>query len=238
MQDGFIPPHGGYKKLKSYQKSVVVYDATLYFCDRFFKNNRRQTDQMEQAARSGKQNIAEGSLASATSKKTEIFLTNVARASLGELQEDYEDFLRNQPAPIWEKDHPTAIQITALSRNSPDVYETYRDFIEHDSPEVVANFIRHLILQTMYMLGRQIQKLEADFLENGGFRERMTAARLKARGDAASEDAGAEQAPNCPECGATMISRTARKGPNAGKSFWGCSKFPECRAIVNKVGES
>ena len=116
MPTGFIPPHGGYKKLKSYQKSLIVYAATLYFCGRFFAANRRQTDQMEQAARSGKQNIIEGSMASATSKETEIKLTNVARASLEELLEDYRDFLRSRGAPVWPKDSKEALYVRRLSR--------------------------------------------------------------------------------------------------------------------------
>ena len=181
MQGGFIPQNSGYKKLKSYQKALIIYDATVYFCRRFFSRDRRQTDQMEQAARSGKQNIAEGSMASATSKQTEIHLTNVARASLGELLEDYEDFLRIRHLPIWEKDHAIARKITELSRNSEENYETYRSYIENESPEISANTIRHLIMQASFMLNRQIQSLEQEFLAHGGIRERMTNARLESR---------------------------------------------------------
>src|SRR5271157_6020557 len=93
-ENGFIPLHGGYQKLLSYQKSEIVYDGTVYFCKRFFKKYDRTIDQMVQAARSGKQNIAEASMASGTSKETEIKLTNIARASLEELLADYRDFLR------------------------------------------------------------------------------------------------------------------------------------------------
>lgn len=238
---GFIPPNSGYKKLKSYQKSVIIYDGTIYFCGRFYRNNRRQTDQMEQAARSGKQNIAEGSMASATSKQTEIHLTNVARASLGELLEDCEDFLRINKLPIWEKTHPTAMKITELSRRSDENYETYRPYIENESPEVSANTIRHLILQAMLMLNKQIQRLEQDFLKDGGIRERMTNARSEYRNtppslsslSSLSSVSTAPPTPLCPLCDSPMKQRTARIGTNAGKSFWGCSKYPDCKGTIS-----
>lgn len=235
MNPGFIPPNSGYKKLKSYQKSVVIYDATVYFCHRFYKNNRRQTDQMEQAARSGKQNIAEGSMASATSKQTEIHLTNVARASLGELKEDYEDFLRINKLPIWDKCHTMAVRITELSRRSEENYETYRVYIENESPEISANTIRHLILQAMLMLNKQILRLEQDFLKHGGIRERMTNARLQfhehssSQSSMSSKSSSPQAPPSCPLCGSTMKRRTARIGASVGTSFWGCSKYPDCR---------
>ncbi len=180
-EGGFIPPHGGYRRLKSYIKAEIVYDATVYFCGRFHAHNRRQTDQMEQAARSGKQNIAEGSLASATSKRTEVHLTNVARASLGELLEDYHDFLRTRGLPCWTPEHPEAARLSGLARLPDESYATYRSRIEDAAPEVSANTIRHLILQACFLLDRQIGRLERDFVREGGIRERMTAARLKAR---------------------------------------------------------
>jgi four helix bundle protein len=104
MPDGFIPPHGGYKKLLSYRKALIVFQATVYFCDRFIDKRSRTHDQMVQAARSGKQNIVEGSMASGTSKETEIKLTNVARASLEELLEDYSDFLLVRGLQEWSED--------------------------------------------------------------------------------------------------------------------------------------
>lgn len=240
MQGGFIPPNSGYRKLKSYQKSVIIYDATVYFCRRFFAHDPRQTDQMEKAARSGKQNIAEGSMASATSKQTEIHLTNVARSSLGELKEDYEDFLRTRRLPIWEKNHPTAQEITRLSRISEEVYETYRHLIEHDSSEISANTIRHLAIQCILMLNKQIQRQEQEFMAGGGIRERMTRARLEAIGQSSSVSSMSSESsvsslpssstvPACPSCGAAMKRRTARSGKNSGNAFWGCSKFPDCR---------
>ena len=115
---GFIPPHGGYENLVSYQKAEIVYDATIQFCSRCLEKRDRTCDQMIQAARSAKQNIIEGSMASATSKETEIKLTNVARASLEELLEDYRDFLRSRQAPVWPKDSKEALYVRRLSRQA------------------------------------------------------------------------------------------------------------------------
>ena len=138
--EGFIPTHGGYRNLFSYQKAEIIYDGTVYFTNRFFHKYDRTVGQMVQAARSGKQNIAEGSMASATSKETEIKLTNVARASLEELQIDYEDFLRNNKLPIWEKNHRLVTRLRELNKNTANpTYETFKKAIEHESPEICAN---------------------------------------------------------------------------------------------------
>jgi four helix bundle suffix protein len=178
---GFIPPHGGYQKLLSYQKALVVFDATVYFCDRFIDKKSRTHDQMVQAARSGKQNILEGSQASGTSKETEIKLTNVARASQEELLEDYQDYLRTRGLRLWDKNSREALFVRKLGAQ-PDVsYESYRTYIETRPPEVVANIIICLIHQTNYLLDQQLRRLEQDFLKEGGLRERMTRARLAVR---------------------------------------------------------
>lgn len=179
---GFIPAHGGYRNLLTFQKSEIVYDGTVYFTKRFFRKYDRTVDQMVQAARSGKQNIAEASVASATSKETEIKLTNVARASLEELQIDYEDFLRTQKLPLWEKENPLVARLRELNRNAPKTtYETFQKAIEHESPEICANTMITLIKITTYLLSRQIQQLEQAFLSEGGLRERMMNARNKER---------------------------------------------------------
>jgi len=177
---GFIPAHGQYRKLISYQKAEVVYDMTVRFCDRFLERRDRTVDQMVQAARSGKQNIAEGSQASGTSTETEIKLTNVARASLEELRVDYEDYLRVRDLRLWSKDSPEACYIRNLGRTGLS-FETYRRFCETRSAEVIANIALCLIHQTNYLLDQQIRRLEADFVKNGGIRERMTQARLAYR---------------------------------------------------------
>jgi four helix bundle suffix protein len=181
MPEGFIPPHGGYKNLLSYQKAEIVYDATVYFCGRFLSKKDRTFDQMIQGARSGKRNIIEGSLASAASKETEVKLTNVARASLEELLADYRDFIRTRGMEEWSKDHPYAKRLRELTRSPDAAYETFRKGIEHEEPAICANVIMGLIKVTCYLLDRQMKRLEKDFIEQGGLRERMTRERLRER---------------------------------------------------------
>jgi four helix bundle suffix protein len=136
---------------------------------------------MVQAARSGKQNIIEGSAASGTSKEMELKLTGVARASLEELLADYRDFLRVRDLTLWSKDSREARYVRTLGNRSHESYETYRDFMETRPAEVIANIAICLIHQANYLLDRQIKRLEQDFLKEGGLRERMTRARLQAR---------------------------------------------------------
>ena len=178
---GFIPKHGGYRNLLSYQRAEVIYDGTVYFTNRFYKKYDRTIDQMVQAARSGKQNIAEGCMASATSKETEIKLINVARASLEELKIDYEDFLRTRKLPIWEKEHRFVARFREINRTPNANYQTFEKGIENENPEICANVMICLVNITTYLLAKQLQSLEKDFLEHGGLRERMTKARIESR---------------------------------------------------------
>lgn len=179
--NGFIPPHGGYEQLLSYQKALIVFDATVYFCNRFIRPTDRTKDQMIQAARSGKQNIAEGSNVSGTSKELEIKLTQVARASLEELRLDYEDFLRSRQLSLWPDGHRYVQRLRELNRQPGANYQTFRQGIENPSPEVCVNVIRGLVKLTCFLLDRQIQRLEQDFLRDGGIRERMFRARTEQR---------------------------------------------------------
>ena len=181
MSDGFIPKHGGYKKLLSFRKAEIVYDATVYFCDRFIDKRSRTHDQMVQAARSGKQNIIEGSMASATSKEMEIKLTNVARASLEELLTDYRDFLRVRGLQEWPSDHAYTVRLRELNRIPDASYATFRKGIENIDAAISANVIIGLIRVTSYLLDRQIRYLEQAFVKDGGLRERMTRVRLRQR---------------------------------------------------------
>nr|QEO74135.1 hypothetical protein [uncultured bacterium] len=181
MSKGFIPPHGGYKGLLSYQKAEIVYDATVYFCDRFIDKRSRTHDQMIQAARSGKQNIVEGSMAAATSKETEIKLTSVARSSLEELLTDYRDFLRTRDFEEWPAEHVYALRLRKLNQIPGATYETFRKGIENPDPAISANVIVGLIRVASYLLTRQLRHLENAFVEEGGLRERMTRARLRER---------------------------------------------------------
>ena len=179
--EGFIPPHGGYEQLHSFQKARIVYDGTVKFCDRFIDKRSRTHDQMVQAARSGKQNILEGSQASGTSKETEIKLTNVARASLQELLEDYRDFLRVRGIAEWPKEHPHTRRLRELNRQPNPSYETFQKGIEHPDPAIAANVMIGLIKLANYLLDQQLRRLEQYFLKEGGLRERMTRSRLAAR---------------------------------------------------------
>lgn len=160
---------------------MIVFDATVRFCERFFNKYDRTIDQMVQAARSGKQNIIQGSKASGTSKKTEIKLTSVARSSLEELLEDYHDFLRTRRLSLWDKDSKAAKAVRRLGVQKQMSYETYQSYVETRSPETSANVIICLIHQANYLLDKQLQQLEKDFVQHGGLSERMTQARLRCR---------------------------------------------------------
>ena len=181
VQDRMLPPRGDYQTLLSFQKAEVVYDITFRFAHKFLSRGDRTIDQMIQSARSGKQNILEGSKAATTSKETEIKLTNVGRASLEELLADYRDYLRVRDLRIWEKDSKEALFVRELGRKTPQTFEVYRGFVETRSAEVIANIAICLIHQTNYLLDQQLQTLEKEFLEQGGLRERMTRARLNYR---------------------------------------------------------
>ena len=253
-----LRPSGGYRQLRSFQMATVLYDATVKFCERFVDARSRTTDQMVQAARSGRQNIAEGSRAAAASSQTELRLVNVARASLDELLLDYEDFLRHRQLRAWGKDDPEAKAVRELGFPHPadpadrvdptDVgdrarWALYAPWLEHAEPAVVANAMICLIHQTNYLLDQQIAALERGFIRDGGYSEKLAAARIAERERNRKNPAeptdrteptdpthpAEAKAPDCPLCGKPMALRTARKGPNAGAQFWGCSAFPECK---------
>lgn len=172
--NNLIPPHGGYRKLKSYQTAELIYDLTVEFCkkhlDRTYGTNRTH-DQMVQAARSGKQNIAEGSQASGTSKKTELKLVNVARASLEELLLDYEDYLRQNNLVLWTKDSGEASAVRGLAYKTDKSYKTYQPYLA--KPDMAANTIICLIHQVNYLLDKQLDGLGQKFLKEGGFTENL-----------------------------------------------------------------
>lgn len=238
-----LRPSGGYRQLRSFQTTTVIYDATVAFCDRFVDKRSRTVDQMVQAARSGRQNIAEGSRAAATSSQTELRLINVARASLDELLLDYEDFLRQRRLPLWGKDSPEAKRVRAVARQArPDRTDTtdgsdrtksygpYAGWLGHADPLIVANTLICLIHQANYLLDRQISTLERDFVRGGGYSEQLAAARISERETQQRRSAtSSSDVPSCDKCGKPMILRTARKGRNAGSKFWGCTGYPECK---------
>lgn len=232
-----LRPHGGYRTLRSFQVTEIIYDGTVSFCDRFINKRSRTHDQMVQAARSGRQNIAEGSRASATSSQTELRLVNVARASLDELLLDYEDFLRQRGLPAWGKDDPQAREVRSVGKEHPTDQsdaEAYASWLNHADPAVVANTLICLIHQANYLLDRQIAGLEKQFIQEGGYSERLHAARLEERRkQTLTNQSDRTDQPDkllCQACGKPMVVRTARQGSKAGSQFWGCSGYPECKS--------
>ena len=246
-RDRRLRPSGGYRRLRSFRTATVIYDATVQFCGRFVGKRSRMVDQMVQAARSGRQNIAEGSRAATSSSQTELRLVNVARASLDELLLDYEDFLRHRGLDAWSKDHPEAIAVRAVGRNLEHVHSSdlsdpsdrsdrsdsshYARWLEHDDPEIVANALICLIHQANYLLDRQIDALERAFVSEGGYSERLAAERIRERSRKTFEPSVVGEttdAPSCATCGRPMALRTARKGARTGSQFWGCTGYPQC----------
>lgn len=180
-EDELVGPHGGYRDLRAFQVSEIVYDGTVVFCRRFVSSRSRTVDQMVQAARSGRQNIAEGSVASATSKKMELKLTAVARASLEELLLDYEDYLRQNGLVKWDKDHPKAVFIRKLGQGENRTYQTYRIYLEDKTAETAANTLICLIHQANYLLDLLLREQGKRFVEEGGFTEKLHRVRSEAR---------------------------------------------------------
>jgi four helix bundle suffix protein len=227
----------------------MIYDATVSFCDRFIDQRSRTCDQMVQAARSGRQNIAEGSRASAASSQTELRLVNVARASLDELLLDYEDFLRQRRMPLWDRDARQARLVRDLARRAKlaeprqaeptaeaDDFGVYSGWLDNQDPAIVANTLICLIHQANYLLDKQIAALERSFVQDGGYTERLAAARLAERERIRDPQnpAGCENRalPDCPLCGKPMVLRTARKGNTPGALFWGCAAYPACKGTL------
>lgn len=239
-----LRPSGGYRKLRSYQVATIVYDATVSFCDSFIDKRSRTHDQMVQAARSGNKNIAEGSRASATSSQTELRLVNVARASLEELLLDYEDYLRHRKLQQWDVNAPEALAVREVSKQhinqpaweDPKIHwQAYAHWLEHKEPAIVANALICLIHQANYLLDRQINALERDFVQKGGYSEQLSSARRAERENRPLPVLSGQTDPSvgkpmiCPACGKPMKLRTAHKGSHAGSQFWGCSGYPECK---------
>jgi four helix bundle suffix protein len=204
MSEPLIPRHGGYRKLKSFQVAQLVYDVTVRFCDRYVARSGRMRDQMVQAARSGVQNIAEGSLASGTSKKTELKLTNVARASLEELRLDFEDFLRQRGLQCWNRNDPRRVDIVArryttveqvaawiqdvhgacrIARSAMSTRSAASTFSTR--PEIAANAALALIAVATALLDRQLAAQASAFEREGGFSERLYRVRSTRRSDPA-----------------------------------------------------
>lgn len=240
--DGPLLPHGGYRHLRSYKVAQAVYDATVVFCRRFLSHDRRLTEQMVQAARSGVRNISEGSGDAGTSRKSEMKLTNVARASLSdELIPDFESFLVQNGLRVWPRDSREARAMRArLAQDHAPAMPPPRgggvrlaglfglsDFVAKAEPELAANAMLCAANQAAYLLRRQLESQGRAFVAKGGFTEQLYGARSRQRQDPKT----LVTSPSCPLCGKRMVRRTAQKGPRNGQPFWGCSSYPDCSAI-------
>jgi restriction system protein len=240
--------HGGFRRLHSFTLATIVQVETLRFCRRFltfdhreagskfYDPKGRQYDQMTQAARSGRQNIIEGSERSSTSKDTEMKLTDVARASLGELRGDYEIFILDREQLPWSAHSPDAKAVNAISLDPAPftddmVHESakhalvqrkkYARWLDSNNAVVVANAMLIIIGRALNMLKSQIEAQGKAFEQTGGFSERLVAKRIEAR------DKARGPVPNCPLCNKPMRQRTSSKG-----AFWGCSAFPGCKGTL------
>jgi four helix bundle suffix protein len=243
---GIFDKHGGFRRLHSFTLATIVQVETLRFCRRFltfdhhdaqikfYDPKGRQYDQMTQAARSGRQNIIEGSERSSTSKDTEMKLTDVGRASLSELRGDYEIFILDRGQLPWSVHSSEAQAINAISlddapftddmvhesaKHAREQRKKYAKWLDSDDAVVVANTMLIIIGRTLNMLKSQIEAQGKAFEETGGFSERLTTKRIAAR-----EQQKSTGFPNCPLCGKPMRRRTSAKG-----DFWGCSAFPDCK---------
>lgn len=252
---------GGYRKSASFQTATLIYDATYWFCEKFLDPRSRTVDQMIQAARSGRQNIAEGSRASAASTKSERHLVNVARASLEELLLDYEDYLRHRHLPQWAADSPEASAVRAVATDArqrggdpsdpsdptdlrdltdQQRWDLYSRWLEHDDAAIRANATICLIHQANYLLDQQLDSLEQAFIEDGGYSEQLARARLAERerqrrsqkDPSDPSDQPDLKPPECPQCGSLMVLRTAKSGKHPGSQFWGCSDYPDCKGTA------
>lgn len=248
-----LRPSGGYRSTASFQTATLIYDATVWFCEKFLDARSRTVDQMVQAARSGRQNIAEGSRASATSSQTELRLVNVARASLEELLLDYEDYLRHPRLPRWTPDSPEATAVRGVpaafrkdqsgQADLTDITDAeraglYARWLDHADPAIRANAVICLIHQANFLLDRQIAALEAAFIEGGGFSEQLATERLRKRvkdqvdWSDPTDRTDLPQPPRCPKCGGLTALRTAKAGKTPGSHFWRCTSYPACKGIV------
>ena len=232
--------NAGYYWLDTWVMGNVVQLATQHFCMRFLDRHNdpcgRQFDQMTQAARSVPANIAEGNARHATSRETEMKLTDVARASLAELGNDFLNWLllgENVPWSVKSEEHFAVTEVQLDRPTYKDLAQKHKfdQWLDSDDSLVVANCMVVLCNRLISMLGKQIERQLADFREEGGFTEALTAERLSYRAEQSIEDG----APVCPRCGKPMIKRMARKGMNSGKEFWSCSAYPECNGTRNIV---
>ena len=227
--DIILKNRGNYKELLTFKKATVIYDLTYHFCHKYLKKGDRTVDQMIQAARSGKQNIAEGVAASATNAETEIRLVNVAKASLKELLTDFEDYLRTRRLRLW---NPAGEEIAWLKKFAVEHSDSaaYIDIAEKRNDEVVANIVIALLKQEDYLLFRQLGAIEQQYRENGDLRGRMkpVAKEAMARNRDRAMKEAAQWGKRCPKCRTAMEDGTTATNGNL-EPKWKC---PTCGEVV------
>ena len=239
-----LRPSGGYRELRSFQIATIIYDATYWFCERFLDSRSRMSDQMVQAARSGRQNIAEGSRAAATSSQTELRLVNVARASLEELLLDYEDFLRQRHLKKWEPDDPEALAVRRIGQQHPTDQLIERICRMSSATRSTPNgsITRTPPFGRMPCCASSTRPTTCSTSKSQRWRRSLSKMAATANSlplpaspnvTARSRLDSADAIPACPECGKAMVLRTAQKGKSAGKQFWGCSGYPDCKGLVD-----
>ena len=240
----------GFYWLDTWVMANVIQLATQDFCSRFLNRSNdpcgRQYDQMTQAARSAPANIAEGNSRHSTSKEAEMKLTDVARATLAELTNDFLNWLLLHEQLPWSTHSAEYIEVETIKLDKPDyqddiLYQSsihilkqkhlFDKWLLSEDSMTVANCILVLCNRLVLMLSRQIENQLATFREEGGFTEALTAERLAHRTEKSLQD----DAPLCPQCGKPMIRRMAKKGMNSGREFWSCSNYPACNGTRNIV---
>lgn len=250
-----LGPSGGYRKTMSFGFACLVYHATTAFCRKNYdyRNDSlgKTTGQMVGAARSARQNLVEGSSRSGTSKETELRLLDVAKASFEELAGDYEAFITDAGEVAWSESDGRAKALRSLrldrfeaaedsrhefGRYILEMRKRFAGWLECDDAMTVANACLIVIDEANALIRRQMEHIAGEFAEEGGFTERMSRARLERR-DSQQESEGA---PRCPKCGKPMRRMMARKGRNAGNTFWSCTGYPACdgtRSYVSRAGD-
>lgn len=246
-----VQPNGGYRQTASFQTATLIHDATVWFCEKFLDDRSRTADQMVQASRSGRQNLAKGCRTSAASPRTGLRLMTFARASLEELLLDYEDYLRHRRLPQWAPDSPEADAVRAVAtrlrpdrsevvapveRSETEHHALYARWLDHADAAVRANAVICLINQANSLLDRQIGALEAALAEDGGGSGPPGTERQRPRQPERPESGGradrTNPPPACPKCGAPMAVRTAKGGKSPGSQFWGCTSYPNCKGTL------
>ncbi len=233
LRENRLRPGDGYRRLRSFQLATIIYDATVSFCTRFIERSSRTHDRMVQAARTGRQNIAASGRTGAADGTTETDLRNAARNSLDELLLDYEDFLRQRNMRAWAGDdsESQAVRNVALEHESHALGSlAYAAWLEHKDPAIAANALICLIRQADVLLVRQVAAPERSCLSQSGGSEKPASARsAEKHAMKHPTDPSDTKAPACKLCGKPMALRTARKGKSEGRSFWGCTGYPECK---------